>query len=227
MVNRAHPSCAGLSPRVRGNRCSGSRAGAVRRSIPACAGEPGTETGEVATWRVYPRVCGGTAVVERGGLSGRGLSPRVRGNRFRKWSATDRDRSIPACAGEPLAEAAMKHGSLVYPRVCGGTSSTAPIDSTKPGLSPRVRGNPVARVTPKAFPRSIPACAGEPSTRRATGGMRRGLSPRVRGNHAALRDGPPRERSIPACAGEPRRSRRPRARRRVYPRVCGGTGSSR
>ena len=30
--------------------------------------------------------------------------------------------------------------------------------------------------------------------------------------------------SIPACAGEPRRSCRHRHRRRVYPRVCGGTG---
>ena len=50
-----------------------------------------------------------------------------------------------------------------------------------------------------------------------------GLSPRVRGN-------PPKpvastwgSRSIPACAGEPRWMRPRRKKKRVYPRVCGGT----
>ena len=51
---------AGLSPRVRGNRCL-PRAGRQRqRSIPACAGEP--NIGDLVAWevKVYPRVCGGT-----------------------------------------------------------------------------------------------------------------------------------------------------------------------
>ena len=53
-----------------------------------------------------------------------------------------------------------------------------------------------------------------------------GLSPRVRGN--PFPNGSPAlwRGSIPACAGEPRRpASRPR-RRRVYPRVCGGTRAS-
>ena len=33
-------------------------------------------------------------------------------------------------------------------------------------------------------------------------------------------------RSIPACAGEPNRHRRPPGKRRVYPRVCGGTAET-
>ena len=53
----------------------------------------------------------------------------------------------------------------------------------------------------------------------------RGLSPQVRGN---LIEAPGVQRqlgSIPAGAGEPRLCPRPRRRRRVYPRRCGGTGS--
>ena len=51
-----------------------------------------------------------------------------------------------------------------------------------------------------------------------------GLSPSVRGNQ--LIDTPPQKmhRSIPACAGEPTHGSTRRERRKVYPRVCGGTG---
>ena len=50
-----------------------------------------------------------------------------------------------------------------------------------------------------------------------------GLSPRVRGNPdgAGQRNGA--AGSIPACAGEPTGWRATSRRRRVYPRVCGGT----
>ena len=50
-----------------------------------------------------------------------------------------------------------------------------------------------------------------------------GLSPRVRGNLIPRFRNADYRRSIPACAGEPCRSSRSPARRRVYPRVCGGT----
>ena len=53
-----------------------------------------------------------------------------------------------------------------------------------------------------------------------------GLSPRVRGNQASV-DGPGvYHGSIPACAGEPGLEVRPQGFDVVYPRVCGGTGSS-
>ena len=51
-----------------------------------------------------------------------------------------------------------------------------------------------------------------------------GLSPRVRGNRLPIPGPDVERRSIPASAGEPRRKRKPQARRRVYPRECGGTG---
>ena len=52
------PPPAGLSPRVRGNLRAYLKAHRVSRSIPACAGEPGAAVPELATYRVYPRVCG-------------------------------------------------------------------------------------------------------------------------------------------------------------------------
>ena len=94
---------------------------------------------------------------------------------------------------------------------------------------------------------SIPACAGEPGKRRsslrsirvyprvcggtigrlASGEFSPGLSPRVRGNHkpGGLHD--ERTGSIPACAGEPKCFSGERGLSRVYPRVCGGTNTTR
>ena len=51
----------------------------------------------------------------------RGLSPRVRGNRVFANSLTFRERSIPACAGEPFCDFLAESTGAVYPRVCGGT----------------------------------------------------------------------------------------------------------
>ena len=107
-----------------------------------------------------------------------------------------------------------------------------------------MRGNRFTHTRPPRKLGSIPACAGEPRknvnrsgrrtvyprvcggtiTHHATRCARRGLSPRVRGNRSAVRPGQETSRSIPACAGEPNRPRCPASPRRVYPRVCGGTG---
>ena len=50
----------GLSPRVRGNRLTGTQPSSDQRSIPACAGEPSVSSRVTPGFRVYPRVCGGT-----------------------------------------------------------------------------------------------------------------------------------------------------------------------
>ena len=110
-------------------------------------------------------------------------------------------RSIPACAGEPVDDAAVSARAAVYPRVCGGTASSISFATCVMGLSPRVRGNHFVTVYTIHRRRSIPACAGEPyrcivyrrRTRvypRVCGGTcartrqdvgQAGLSPRVRG----------------------------------------------
>ena len=115
------------------------------------------------------------------------------------------------------------------------------------GLSPRVRGNRADPALPAPAPGSIPACAGEPWNDkiknavsrvypRVCGGTvyalpghhpRHGLSPRVRGNLVMVRAAGSMIRSIPACAGEPIPDNRTILRSWVYPRVCGGTPTSR
>ena len=76
-------------------------------------------------WAVYPRVCGGTAVLLYLRPYRIGLSPRVRGNLGLIANRSIYDRSIPACAGEPYNRVIRLIGGEVYPRVCGGTAQGA------------------------------------------------------------------------------------------------------
>ena len=135
------PGFDGLSPRVRGNLWPILLAACTVRSIPACAGEPARFLRLSRSYKVYPRVCGGTGSAWGGVRYRMGLSPRVRGNLFAQAFSAPRLRSIPACAGEPVTRFHSASTSKVYPRVCGGTHRRQrPLDSGK-GLSPRVRGN--------------------------------------------------------------------------------------
>ena len=94
----------------------------------------------------------------------RGLSPRVRGNHTRLCDERSIERSIPACAGEPLRLPSKTPPAWVYPRVCGGTYEDSITHGMVDGLSPRVRGNLPYTGGGGAVGRSIPACAGEPCT---------------------------------------------------------------
>ena len=233
----------GLSPRVRGNRRGRAAAAICPGSIPACAGEPHSARGRRNWAEVYPRVCGGTPFCPRPPELGRGLSPRVRGNRVGGVGGAGRAGSIPACAGEPGRAARPPFWAEVYPRVCGGTRRRLRNCPRPPGLSPRVRGNPGNAVGTARRRRSIPACAGEPSSEGGAGNLPRvyprvcggtlpgksgpgllmGLSPRVRGNRGQARRQWRWPGSIPACAGEPRGFQGAVLFIGVYPRVCGGT----
>ena len=233
----------GLSPRVRGKRERQEQAAAAEGSIPACAGEADDRLGRVVFQKVYPRVCGGSQQGQQQRRPGCGLSPSVRGKPPLTrlfWPCT---RSIPACAGEAIAGLRRPVGEGVYPRVCGGSSFTPLRCSVRAGLSPRVRGKPWVRRGRIRRMGSIPACAGEASSPvrlwccgwvypRVCGGSiirlsacpwSRGLSPRVRGKLYVGIVKRPGRGSIPACAGEAGRCGRPPKRRRVYPRVCGGS----
>ena len=214
----------GLSPRVRGN-------------------PPFTPNWRAGS-RVYPRVCGGTDADASSAGGGEGLSPRVRGNPDGVREAGGTGRSIPACAGEPVGWNNRPLPLWVYPRVCGGTTTSWTSTTCGTGLSPRVRGNLLAISQRADWRRSIPACAGEPAVAvapppplkvypRVCGGTPRpssritrpaGLSPRVRGNPPLRSRSVLLDRSIPACAGEPSSACGASLPTRVYPRVCGGTG---
>ncbi len=131
----------GLSPRVRGNLTPADHATGVRRSIPACAGEPPPTTAARGDQKVYPRVCGGTLPWAPSGEYIAGLSPRVRGNPSTVCDLELVGGSIPACAGEPNWPRAERNWTPVYPRVCGGTAWEYFERHYARGLSPRVRGN--------------------------------------------------------------------------------------
>ena len=94
----------GLSPRVRGNRERPGGAHHRTGSIPACAGEPAYPPTCLRHARVYPRVCGGTAMTISAECRVTGLSPRVRGNLRRGHPCRNPGGSIPACAGEPARQ---------------------------------------------------------------------------------------------------------------------------
>ena len=175
---------------------------AIEGSIPAPAGEPPRIPDHGTLQRVYPRACGGTGVGTPGGRPIRGLSPRLRGNRFGVWTCLAVAGSIPAPAGEPVHSRRTARPSPVYPRACGGTRPFPAYRQAVAGLSPRLRGNPSIPGVPPGRRRSIPAPAGEPCSQstsgispgvypRACGGtsltnalmtVANGLSPRLRGN---------------------------------------------
>ncbi len=228
---------------MRGNPFAARQKVYMLGSIPACAGEPRKFPTACCASRVYPRVCGGTSSCCWSVKAALGLSPRVRGNRHPQRLPRLLNRSIPACAGEPLSSLFCTNFAKVYPRVCGGTSGRQALHRIQGGLSPRVRGNHAAAIERLKRERSIPACAGEPFFSifssliagvypRVCGGTpnlhntnhtAEGLSPRVRGNPSAISQATRPTRSIPACAGEPGALRDRNTGSTVYPRVCGGT----
>ena len=96
-------------------------------------------------------------------LAMRGLSPRVRGILKQRKAMSVYTRSIPACAGDPMAMVGAGVMGAVYPRVCGGSTEREFQAGIVQGLSPRVRGILDRRGVRQAGHRSIPACAGDPS----------------------------------------------------------------
>ena len=121
----------GLSPRVRGNRVILRGPEPGDGSIPACAGKPLPFAFTYILVRVYPRVCGETAGARGSSRTGKGLSPRVRGNLRKSSRGLRCPRSIPACAGKPSPRTSRKAGRRVYPRVCGETFANGHLEAIR------------------------------------------------------------------------------------------------
>ena len=137
-------------------------------SIPAYAGEPLPPKSRPKITTVYPRVCGGTILGEKGLFPVMRLSPRMRGNQCAGRRSGTAARSIPAYAGEPPDVPISSSTIAVYPRVCGGTRLSLLRGIDRFGLSPRMRGNPGGAFPVFPITRSIPAYAGEPAGRTGT-----------------------------------------------------------
>ena len=239
--HHAHAQDAGSSPRVRGTLPKPSLDGTSGRFIPACAGNASWAAAPDRLRPVHPRVCG-----ERvGGLTTSaavgGSSPRVRGTPRPRARRADRDRFIPAYAGNAPAPPASAAPAPVHPRVCGERRSGRSGAMLATGSSPRVRGTRHAIRARRHGPRFIPACAGNARRRRAStatstvhprvcgerlclqneSGTSYGSSPRVRGTHDRAHPARAVLRFIPACAGNARWLTLREARPSVHPRVCG------
>ena len=149
----------GLSPRVRGSPSLPFSTFLLTRSIPTCAGQPKRNAPRPIFSQVYPHVCGAakSMLVQAG--QPYGLSPRVRGSLRVGFIAYTFQRSIPTCAGQPIASAAFAFGIRVYPHVCGAAIYVLLYIVAGIGLSPRVRGS---QCTGCISNRSIPTCAGQP-----------------------------------------------------------------
>ena len=235
----------GLSPCVRGNRRGHPLAGAQRRTIPVCTGEPAPAGPPSRPPRDYPRVYGGTGFTPNVPAPSTGLSPCVRGNRLCVRHNCYAYRTIPVCTGEPARRAGAQCPGWDYPRVYGGTPVSAIQVDTQQGLSPCVRGNQRIPLPTGSGFGTIPVCTGEPqaswalatSTRdypRVYGGtpyvghdvrFLDGLSPCVRGNRERSPNARGWRRTIPVCTGEPHGVVLRWWVGWDYPRVYGGTPS--
>ena len=218
----------GLSPRVRGSPQLAVRQHHAARSIPACAGQPRIGLRLRPCREVYPRVCGAASHPHTLTPGGHGLSPRVRGSQRTKAPLVRRDRSIPACAGQPHNDRNRSRWRPVYPRVCGAAGPLGGWINPAQGLSPRVRGSLGGNEPTRNRVGSIPACAGQPIMT-VSHRTQRTVYPRVCGAAwTSWRSRPPATGLSPrlsrldyACAGQPQRTHLPFPLHRVYPRVCG------
>ena len=113
----------GLSPRGRGKLPIGGLRAIWKRSIPAWAGETGTQPPLPGGIEVYPRVGGGNSPRSMKMKAMPGLSPRGRGKPSSSPGKGWTRRSIPAWAGETANTARSQSPRWVYPRVGGGNRS--------------------------------------------------------------------------------------------------------
>ena len=153
----------GSSPRVRGTLRRRRRGARRARIIPACAGNARKSISPMARSTDHPRVCGERFRLAVMRNDSGGSSPRVRGTRRHERHSLERDRIIPACAGNASGSRSMVRRAADHPRVCGERASGPNSASTINGSSPRVRGTRRADAHRVGQHRIIPACAGNAS----------------------------------------------------------------
>ncbi len=152
-----------------------------------------------------------------------GRSPRARGSLQGVCHYGQLQRSIPACAGQPLRICMGRCSKRVDPRVRGAATGHSWAKDLGTGRSPRARGSPHLPDPCPQTERSIPACAGQPAGKSCATRSRRvdprvrgaatecrlhdrgpkGRSPRARGSLRLSKGSPSLPGSIPACAGQP------------------------
>jgi len=214
---------------------------AIRRFIPAPAGNT-RRCRRSRPWRsVHPRACGEHCAAPIAGCSGAGSPPRLRGTLLFQRLVLVGERFIPAPAGNTRCPAAAGSARPVHPRACGEHQEHGVHRIDAVGSSPRLRGTRGFSRSSTFRRRFIPAPAGNTSPHSVTPIMSTvhpracgehecatavfsagfGSSPRLRGTPAGVAAVKAGCRFIPAPAGNTRRGCRRRSESSVHPRACG------
>ena len=205
--------------------------------IPACAGEPSQWRITAAAPGVYPRVCGGTDYIRHMRICRhifrpnsdkfrKLVWPRKRGSgcgivrRYAEPRSTHDHDSYMTILTETGHQNKVRASGVAYPDLERKISWLDGPDVSEAAVWSRSSGGVLLEVErrPVGWSWTVYGWLG---VRLASG-----HAERVRGNR--LRRFPLNDYSgsIPACAGEPGAGNRTRRRRRVYPRVCGGTSQA-
>ena len=195
-----HARTLGSSPRLRGTPRLVRLVPGIPRFIPAPAGNTEGVPRLIGAHAVHPRACGEHE--ERGPLVAApvGSSPRLRGTRGGAGKNPDRQRFIPAPAGNTRRSPRRGRQCTVHPRACGEHAPHPKQWNTPPGSSPRL----------------WEYATGEARVMRFVGS-----SPRLRGTRASGYAAYQSRRFIPAPAGNTSVWSLPRQTRPVHPRACG------
>ena len=153
----------GSSPRVRGKLVVDELLVVRVRIIPARAGQ--TDGHGIEPWSRsdHPRACGANSLASFLLLSFDGSSPRVRGKPLADRQRPQRERIIPARAGQTPDPDAWSWLRPDHPRACGANVDHLACVPFPAGSSPRVRGKHSICARPVSRTRIIPARAGQTS----------------------------------------------------------------
>ena len=191
------------------------------RFIPAHAGNTASRRTRSRMWPVHPRSRGEH---ERGVLASKccnGSSPLTRGTRPKGGSDNDKQRFIPAHAGNTSTRTFSAAMSSVHPRSRGEHNRLSFNCGTLSGSSPLTRGTRVNRGTRLNLGRFIPAHAGNTFGSSASSAAS-SVHPRSRGEHPAGRSPAcTTMRFIPAHAGNTHQQGDQYYRPTVHPRSRG------
>ena len=130
----------GSSPRMRGKRRIVDTRHNRLRIIPAHAGQTKSKRVRAFSMPDHPRACGANSCDAASGRIVTGSSPRMRGKHGHLVRRNDRDRIIPAHAGQTPARAGVRCRSPDHPRACGANTPINTWIDWMSGSSPRMRG---------------------------------------------------------------------------------------
>mgnify|MGYP001470775927 CR=1 FL=1 len=178
----------GSSPRLRGTLSGQRPPTALRRFIPAPAGNAQQKQPSEEEISVHPRACGERRTTHSKSLAANGSSPRLRGTRSRAAACTSGMRFIPAPAGNAASTPMGTSSPAVHPRACGERNKFTDQFHATSGSSPRLRGTLGERLKEERERRFIPAPAG--NARSGVGPIRAlSVHPRACGERAVGEDG--------------------------------------